>query len=89
MKLTDEQYAKLLEHIKQKWKTPVSCSVCGHNDWNVSSQVYEFREFHGGSMVIGGSSSVMPVTPVICNVCGNTVVINPLIAGIKLDGAQS
>jgi hypothetical protein len=47
--------------------------------------IYELREFHGGNMVIGGNSSIVPLVPVTCKVCGNTVLFNPLIVGISLN----
>ena len=88
MKLTKLQLEKLKQHLADKWKTPVACAVCGENNWNVSDGLYELREFHGGSMVIGGSA-IIPVSPVTCNTCGNTVLINPLIAGIELKGGKN
>jgi predicted Zn-ribbon and HTH transcriptional regulator len=85
MKLSEKQYKILTDHLAEKWKAPVACPVCKSNDWDVPKEVYELREFHGGGMVIGGSS-IIPVSPVTCKVCGNTVMINPLIAGIDLGG---
>lgn len=43
--------------------------------------MYELREFHGGSMVIGGSA-LIPIVPVTCDNCGNTVLINGIMAGV-------
>lgn len=83
MKLSEDQHSQLTVHIAEKWAPPATCTVCGHNSWNVSDVLYELREFHGGSMVIGGSA-IIPVSPVTCNNCGNTVLINPLVAGIEL-----
>ncbi len=88
MKLNEEQYQKLIKHITEKWQSPPACSVCRNNDWNVSREVYELREFHGGSMVIGGSALV-PVSPVTCNNCGNVVLVNTLVAGIDLKGGSN
>lgn len=84
MRLTEEQKKKMVEYIQQKWAPPSTCPVCKQNNWNVSSEVYEFREFHGGSMVIGGKSGIVPLIPVTCNYCGNTVLFNALIAGLDL-----
>jgi len=83
MKLNDEQHESLLNHLQSKWKAPATCPVCKSNDWDVAKDIFELREFHGGSMVIG-NSSVMPISPVTCKTCGNTVLINPLVAGIDL-----
>jgi hypothetical protein len=83
MNLSEQQSKTLLDHLKKTWVPPVTCPICHSNDWQVGPQVYELREFHGGSMVIGGSALV-PIVPVICKVCGNVILINPLIAGIDL-----
>lgn len=88
MKLNEAQYKQLLEHLQGKWTAPATCPVCRGNDWDVTTIIYELREFHGGSMVIGGSSLV-PISPITCKSCGNTVLINPLIAGIDLKEDQT
>ncbi len=88
MKLSTAQYEKLTKHLLDKWKKPVACAVCSENNWKVTEALCELREFHGGAMVIGGSA-IIPVSPVICNNCGNTVLINPLIAGIELKGGKN
>ena len=48
--------------------------------WNVSDKVFELREYHDGNMVIGGSP-IVPVVPVTCDNCGNTVLVNSIISG--------
>lgn len=88
MKLDKEQTEKLNKHLQEKWKPPVACGVCGANDWNISGEIYEFREFHQGNMVIGGSA-IIPVIPVTCNNCGNTVFINPLVAGLDISKKEN
>lgn len=80
MKLSNEQYQKFISHLQNKWKQPI-CQVCQNNEWNVAQEVYEIREFHGGSMVLGGGL-IVPIVPVTCKVCGNTVNLNPMVAGI-------
>jgi hypothetical protein len=89
MKLSEEDYKKITQHIAEKWQAPVACPVCRKNNWSVSQEVLELREFHGGSMVVGGNSAIVPITPVTCSSCGNTVLFNPLVAGIKLKGGES
>lgn len=88
MKLSDVNFKKINEHIAKKWQAPVACPVCKQNNWSVSSEILELREFHGGSMVIGRSSAVVPIVPVTCSNCGNTVLFNPLVAGINLNGGM-
>ena len=89
MKLNDKQHQQLNEHIKKSWKPPATCQVCKSNNWNIADSVYELREFHGGDLVVGGSGGIVPLCPVTCNTCGNTVLINPLIAGIDLGGKKN
>lgn len=89
MKLNEQQHKQLLTHIQSKWKAPAVCAVCQSNDWEVPNGIYELREYHGGGMVIGGSSTIIPISPITCKVCGNTVLINPLVAGVDLKGGAS
>lgn len=84
MKLSEKQHAELLQHLKTKWVAPAVCPVCRSNDWQVATEVFELREFNGGNMVIGGGSAVFPISPVTCKTCGNTLLINSLIAGLVL-----
>jgi hypothetical protein len=56
------------------------CAVCGSNNWQIDA-VFELRRFHGGSLVVGGDP-ILPVFPVTCNVCGNTVLINAVRAQV-------
>ncbi|HBR18278.1 MAG TPA: hypothetical protein DD725_11880 [Deltaproteobacteria bacterium] len=53
MKLNDEQFKALQEHIQKNWKPPVACPVCRNNNWNIADHVYELREFFGGGLVVG------------------------------------
>lgn len=68
---------KLLMVLNTKWKNK-TCIMCGGVNWSVSDKVFELREFHGGSIVIGGSD-IFPVVPVTCTNCGNTIFVNPMI----------
>jgi len=81
MRLSDQDSKSLLDHIKKTWAPPAICPTCRSDDWQVGRQVYELREFHSGSMVMG-DSAVVPIFPVICKICGNVILINPLVAGI-------
>ncbi len=88
MKLTDAQHKKLLEHLQGKWQAPVTCPVCRNNNWQVPPQVYELREFYGGPLT-AAPGTIVPIVPVTCGVCGNVVLINPLIAGIEVKGPDN
>lgn len=68
---------KVIEHLKEKWKGR-SCQMCGVGNWNVQDTAYEVRQFSQGGLVVGGP--VIPVVPVVCTNCGNTVLVNAIIA---------
>ena len=70
---------KFLVHLKEKWQGR-TCPLCGVGNWNISDSVYELREFHGGSLVLG-SGPIVPVVPVTCSNCGNTIMVNALLSG--------
>jgi hypothetical protein len=81
LKLTDEQMKKATAFIAKTWKAPVQCPVCRSNKWNISQEIYELRQFHGGGLVVGGGG-IAPLLPVTCEVCGHAVLFNALVAGI-------
>lgn len=54
--------------------------MCQAGTWSVSEKVYELREFTGGGLVIG-ASPIVPVIPIACTNCGNTIFVNALIVG--------
>jgi len=68
----------LLTHLRAKWQGR-PCQQCGVGNWNVQDKAYELREFAYGTLVAGGP--VIPVIPVICTNCGNTLLVNAMIAG--------
>jgi len=88
MKLTKQQQEQMVNYIKTKWAAPTSCPVCRQNTWQVAAEVHEIREFSGGNIVLGGSALV-PLVPVTCQNCGNTMLFNALIAGVDLSGGQN
>jgi len=70
---------ELVKFLTSKWKnTP--CPMCHVGSFNVSDTIYELREFNQGALVIGGAP-IIPVIPIICNNCGNTVLVNALLSG--------
>lgn len=78
--MTTTDSSKLIEHLKAKWQNR-PCPMCGQGNWTVQDKVFELREFHDGAMVIGGSALV-PIVPVTCANCGNTVLINAIFSKI-------
>lgn len=76
MKILDAE--KIIKHLNSKWNNK-NCILCGGNQWSVSDKMHELREYQDGNLVVGGGN-IIPVVPIVCINCGNTIFINPLIA---------
>ena len=70
---------KLIAFLQTKWGEN-KCPMCRQGNWSVQNDVYELREFHGGNMVIG-NSAIIPIIPITCDNCANTVLVNAIMAG--------
>jgi len=70
---------KAIEHLRAKWSGR-PCLMCGDGNWNVQDSIYQLLEFNHGGLVIGGP--VIPIIPVVCSNCGNTLLVNAITAGI-------
>ena len=69
---------KFLQHLNTKWSGR-PCAQCGAATWQVQDVIFELRGFSGGSLVLGGP--IIPLIPVTCSNCGNTILINAILAG--------
>ena len=76
---------RLIKHLKEKWKG-VPCPYCNSKEWSIDNKIYELREYNDGNFIVGGQSVILPIVPVVCINCGNTVFINPIIS--KLIGEK-
>lgn len=78
-KVSGEQ---IISFLNEKW-SGARCPLCGNAGWSVMDKCFELREFNDGNIVIGGANnSIIPVIPVTCKKCGNTVFINALVTGL-------
>ena len=79
---------KAVAHLHTKWKGR-TCPMCQAGNWNVQDSTYQLLEFSEGGLVLGGP--VIPVIPIVCSNCGNTVLVNAITAGIvsAKSGGQS
>jgi hypothetical protein len=80
MQLDAKQSENLLNWIKTHWLPNAKCPMCDHSQWGVNDAVFEMREFFQGNMVIGGK--IIPVVPISCSHCGNTIFLNALQIGL-------
>jgi hypothetical protein len=71
--------ARTIEYLQRKWLGN-PCPMCRVSSWNVQGSVYQLLQFNPSALVVGGP--VVPVIPVVCNNCGNTVLVNAITAGL-------
>ncbi len=83
MKPVDSQ--KVIEFLNEKWNDR-TCPMCGEGNWNVQDHVFQLIVFSEGTMIVGGP--VVPLIPVSCGNCGNTVLVNAIIAGAVTPAAS-
>ena len=75
---------KFVELLTQKWKGK-PCPMCNSGPWNVTPEIFEVRQYYGGSFVLAGK--IAPLVAVTCANCGNTILVNALTTGlIKMEG---
>lgn len=76
--------AKLDEYLK-KIHAHV-CPLCGESNWTVSDTIFYAQELtrskEKGNLVIGEPSRYIPFIAISCNNCGNTHIINTLVADL-------
>ncbi len=77
---------KFLQHLEEKWAGR-PCAQCGVAAWRVHDAIFELRQYTGANVVIGGP--IVPVIPVFCANCGNTVLVNAILAeAVERPGAE-
>lgn len=84
--MADFDSQQLLKFLAEKWANR-PCPMCGKGPWNVQNKTFQLMEFHQGGVVIGGP--VVPIVPVACSNCGNTVLVNAILAGVVKPDAPS
>jgi len=72
---------KLLAFLNDKWKEH-KCGVCGHFSWDVTNKLFQLSEFNKSHVLVGGKKSYVPLIPVTCDNCGNTLLLSAMIAGL-------
>lgn len=70
----------LLKHLNEKWHN-TKCLLCQSDDWSANDSVFELRQFNQGDLTLG-NTPILPVIPITCKNCGNTVLINAMIAKV-------
>lgn len=79
MALSQDQLQTLLNHINARWRNK-ACAICGVNNWTFNGPVSLSINPALNQMMIGGPQ--VPVAVATCRHCGNTVLINLVVAGL-------
>ena len=75
MKISDEQ----IENLIKTYKAYI-CPLCHADQWLIGDTIYYLNEYHGKKIILGGSA--YPVFTIACAHCGNTLLVNALIANV-------
>ncbi|QEH70497.1 hypothetical protein [Cellulosilyticum sp. WCF-2] len=69
---------KFENHIKEKWYNK-ACLMCSNNNWTYDDSIFTpLSTGPNNSINLGGK--ILPLVPVTCTSCGNTIFINALVA---------
>lgn len=79
MALAPNEIKQLSEFINARWSTK-KCSMCGSNNWDITGHITLIVSDVPGLMQVG--SPALPCAAAICQFCGNTVIVNLVVAGI-------
>lgn len=71
--------SKFIARLNQKWGNR-PCPMCGVSKWSVQESTFQLMEFSESGLVVGGP--VIPVVPITCTNCGNTVLVNAILAEV-------
>lgn len=82
MRLSEDQARTIIQRLDSTAANRQPCPVCGNTQWTLNDKVFEIREFQGGSLVLGGNTSILPVVAVSCTSCGYTHFLNAIRLGV-------
>lgn len=75
MKVDQKRIEQYIKKIK-----PAVCPLCGQRNWSFSNKIFQLIEFEEKGIVLGGAA--FPVIPLTCDNCGNTYLVNALLADL-------
>jgi len=85
MALSPEEEQRAITHLRLKWQRK-PCPMCGGGPWIVHGHVTLSLANKAHGVVLGGRS--LPCAAVVCSICGNTALVNLLIAGVIEPGSE-
>ena len=79
-RMTDEQRQKAADWVNQHWAKK-DCPFHGPTNWQLEPVMGEVRTFSGGTLVLG-PGTLFPLIVLTCSVCGYSVFVNAVVAGL-------
>lgn len=81
--------AKVVDFLRARWMGR-PCPMCGRDDWAVPQGLFALLELQDASTPVerpvprpvASEAQVVPVVPVVCKNCGNTVLVSAMVAGV-------
>ena len=70
---------KITTFLNEKWKAK-TCLQCAGNDWDLHGYIGLSLAGEPKDIALGGQ--VLPCVAVVCKNCGNTLLINVIVAGL-------
>jgi len=70
---------EFIRYLKENWKGK-PCLMCGGTDWKIQAAVFQLIPYGEENLFIGSPN--VPVVPVVCTQCGNTLLVSAKIAGL-------
>lgn len=82
MALTEKEQTQILERIKERAPHIETCPVCGNHTWQVQDNYILIpAPQEAGRTTLGESG--LPCIPILCSNCGNTLLLNLIILGLR------
>ena len=78
-KLTESDTQGIIKYLNDKWHGR-PCPLCQSAKWIVQDGFFQLTAYHPGKMVLGGA--VIPLIPVTCSNCSNTILVNAILSGV-------
>jgi predicted nucleic-acid-binding Zn-ribbon protein len=75
---------EIIAAIRSHWKGNQRCPVCRSNNWTLG-EISAIPSFDEPNVDFG---CVHPTVPVVCLVCGNTLLFSAMVMGVVAEPAQ-
>lgn len=81
MKLTQQQQDSVIKKLSP-FLEKMECSTCHNKSFLINDTIYEVREFLGGSLTLGGKTTLIPLVSIMCEKCSEIRFFNAILLGV-------